>query len=1578
MKKTIGTLILVALISQLFLGTFQPGLAKESNGGMPGWPVPENPIPHHEVGQRSKGADYSTQVMEVNADGVEQEVTLTGLDALLADGAITDPLQGNYSLVNLDKIMMSWHWDNLTHMQTFTRTLSTIPGSQRELGNYPSNDIAAGDLNGDGQAEQIAAWIDPGDNHAYMSIGEMPGSIGRTTSSPAAVAHDDGSIDLLVRGYDQALWHRHYNGTSWEPWNNKAGGLLLTGPAIASQNDGTFDAFALGLDSLVYQRHWDGSAWSSGWQLVDDAAYWVSSLSEMPTGFVPMPGDTPPPAAVSRDGGFDLFRLASDNTLRWRHFDGSAWGSWINLHGMLASAPAAVSLGSDHVQVFARGVDEALWHRTYKDGWGPWKRLELNGMDEGVTIGSTPTAVSPASGKIEVYVRGSDHQLWQTTYDGSGWGSWSSPGGQLASGVAVAAENIFAQAQDGSLQHSTNGADWTAWGGLIPCCVTYDTSLEGQLNNNSPYKDYSLDVETGYFLGDTRSQIVLAYLSSSNRVTVALYEILGGFLPQLVDQVELPHDIDYFSITTGDFLDGDGIDEVAIAYVNALSYGVDIVRLSRAGSSVAIQGATETESTKCWNGSNSMRFAGTLEVVSGDFDADGLDEIAMSVLFDCEDFDYLFDCHTYRYHARTRLYDVADSSELRTYSLADDNDKWVGEAQRVSGEWSVGLTIASGDVDGDGQGELIRTWPVGFGNENFCPDFNLVNNKAPDNDHFSRELQVIKLPDEDWPDGGGQIENATFYKMGSTAETDNSYIDRLAAGDLDRDISEEVAWVFGISGPEELRTYDYVDSKLVLQYQQGLPTLYYPNLVTGDFTGESLRVGRPTYRRQYGVGQVIAIINAPPKHQDTLDGATYNLNANDDDTNAHFVQVSSNSTEVSVSTHKDWGVDASFSTTIGDPDATHTTASLESSYGQDFDETEGYQKTITFSEDTGAVSDDVLYYTRLDYDVWEYPVLTNSNQDPDQTAHLTVVFPVNQLQRTVQEANTCDTWYSPGHQLMNVLSYPSNEAQLLDYDASRAMYPDFTNYFVGSSPHNFSVDFQEIETEERSNSFDLGFAASFEQQIGGEEVTVNLQVVEFSTRLPSVTFSTRGEYNYSELSTWTVETTSETNLYGNYAAIPDAGTQGYSYFVRPYLYWSQAGYLVMDYVTSASSEQKFWSNYDQPDPAFILPYQDGRCDHISPDQAWYTNDITIDPPFADSGENVSLSATVRNFSNVQAYDVTVDFYRGDPQVGGEYIDSASIDFLGPRAVESTDPIHWQAAGTGDQHIYAVIDPSDAIDEIHDQNDAYVNNNKGFGVLHMAGVDYVDMGLAVEQPYYAISYTQGDSQPTISLYVPPENLSETPRFELRNSDIAGLSVIGLPFDLLAFTGKKDEGGWDNPVLDFSLQPEAGDPPAVLTIAYGDAVNASLNAVGLDETDLELYRLDGTDWEIATCEGYRVVRFLSDDLIAVPICQTGTFALSDKVPEYLDTLEAAFSANPVSGPPGLAVQFKDLSSGYPTSWKWDFGDNTTSSAQNPTHIYTKAGTYTVTLTVSNYFDSDTLVDPALIHVYDPGLYMPLIRK
>jgi aqualysin 1 len=54
-----------------------------------------------------------------------------------------------------------------------------------------------------------------------------------------------------------------------------------------------------------------------------------------------------------------------------------------------------------------------------------------------------------------------------------------------------------------------------------------------------------------------------------------------------------------------------------------------------------------------------------------------------------------------------------------------------------------------------------------------------------------------------------------------------------------------------------------------------------------------------------------------------------------------------------------------------------------------------------------------------------------------------------------------------------------------------------------------------------------------------------------------------------------------------------------------------------------------------------------------------------------------------------------------------------------------------------------------------------------------------------------------------------------------------------------------------------------------------------------------------------------------------------------------------------PDGLTVSFKDQSTddGTVMAWSWDFGDGSTSSAQNPTHTYGADDTYTVSLTVTD---------------------------
>lgn len=68
-------------------------------------------------------------------------------------------------------------------------------------------------------------------------------------------------------------------------------------------------------------------------------------------------------------------------------------------------------------------------------------------------------------------------------------------------------------------------------------------------------------------------------------------------------------------------------------------------------------------------------------------------------------------------------------------------------------------------------------------------------------------------------------------------------------------------------------------------------------------------------------------------------------------------------------------------------------------------------------------------------------------------------------------------------------------------------------------------------------------------------------------------------------------------------------------------------------------------------------------------------------------------------------------------------------------------------------------------------------------------------------------------------------------------------------------------------------------------------------------------------------------------------------------------ASFTATPVTGAAPLDVAFEDTSTGTPTSWSWNFGDNSSSTTQNPTHTFSVPGTYPVTLTARNEGGSTT---------------------
>ena len=106
--------------------------------------------------------------------------------------------------------------------------------------------------------------------------------------------------------------------------------------------------------------------------------------------------------------------------------------------------------------------------------------------------------------------------------------------------------------------------------------------------------------------------------------------------------------------------------------------------------------------------------------------------------------------------------------------------------------------------------------------------------------------------------------------------------------------------------------------------------------------------------------------------------------------------------------------------------------------------------------------------------------------------------------------------------------------------------------------------------------------------------------------------------------------------------------------------------------------------------------------------------------------------------------------------------------------------------------------------------------------------------------------------------------------------------------------------------------------------------------------------------------------------------------DNDPDWITTdwpygiLQADFSASPLSGDAPLTVDFTDLSFGEPTNWEWDFDDDGTidSNEQSPTYTYPEAGTYSVSLTISDGTNYDIEIKVEYINVSETGVEIGII--
>jgi len=152
----------------------------------------------------------------------------------------------------------------------------------------------------------------------------------------------------------------------------------------------------------------------------------------------------------------------------------------------------------------------------------------------------------------------------------------------------------------------------------------------------------------------------------------------------------------------------------------------------------------------------------------------------------------------------------------------------------------------------------------------------------------------------------------------------------------------------------------------------------------------------------------------------------------------------------------------------------------------------------------------------------------------------------------------------------------------------------------------------------------------------------------------------------------------------------------------------------------------------------------------------------------------------------------------------------------------------------------------------------------------------------------------------------------------------------------------------PVADFTADPTSGNAPLLVQFTdtsmgnpTGWLWNFGDGSISTQQNPYHLYTKPGV---------YSVTLSVRNSAGSNSITKEGLITV-----RALPT--ADFSANRTSGVAPLAVTFTDGSSGSPTTWAWNFGDGNTSTDQNPTHVYSTPGVYTVSLTAANDVGSDT---------------------
>lgn len=180
------------------------------------------------------------------------------------------------------------------------------------------------------------------------------------------------------------------------------------------------------------------------------------------------------------------------------------------------------------------------------------------------------------------------------------------------------------------------------------------------------------------------------------------------------------------------------------------------------------------------------------------------------------------------------------------------------------------------------------------------------------------------------------------------------------------------------------------------------------------------------------------------------------------------------------------------------------------------------------------------------------------------------------------------------------------------------------------------------------------------------------------------------------------------------------------------------------------------------------------------------------------------------------------------------------------------------------------------------------------------------------------------------------------------------------------GNISVGSWTNsgtaPITAFSGSPLAGNEP--LTVAFTDTSANTPTAWSWSFGDGSTNTTQNPTHTFASQGTYAI------SLIATNAGGSNTTTRAGYITVGAPLLIPDFTGTPISGTAPLNVTFTDTSTGSPTNWNWSFGDGNFSVLRNSSHVYSAAGTYTVSLNATGASGSNTTTRTNYITVTSPA--------